>query len=301
MDLDRPLDDFVKDSLRAKRNERAARRKAAKRVPASAKSEGTQQTAAPQNGDVGARDAVGRLSTSKRGSGAIGKKRRQKKKTFASNAEQDLPRKLHTSVKTAPVRREPVPHLLPSNLPKSRTKAVKVAVSNLHPDVTQNDIAELFGTVGHLRSALLARYANGASTGEAEVIFENMPDALEAIKKYNEVPLDNQPLHITLVTTRTANRNGKARRGMPQKNVGRDDNKSPYDDQVESPENSNSFQEGNSPAAVRNNGNQHGGGAGGTRGNRQRRRRRNFNNRGAGNTGGGNDREERGNRDLYVD
>lgn len=184
-----------------------------------------------------------------------------------------------------------------SALQKNRGRAVKVVVSNLHPGVTQTDIAELFETVGPLKNATLSRYPNGSSSCEAEVIFENMPDALEAIKRYNLVPLDNQPLQITLVTTRT----GKGRRGGGnQKKAGLRVEENSYNDQPNSPETGNGYNDQpSSPMNDRGNG----GAQGGRGGRNPRRRRKRYTERRPANDGG-NDRGDRGegnDRDMYDD
>ncbi len=83
---------------------------------------------------------------------------------------------------------------------KRASKGAKVSVSNLDHGVTQSDISELFETVGPLKSARLIVLPDSRSSGSAEVVFEAMEDALEAIKRYNNVPLDNRPLRITLST-----------------------------------------------------------------------------------------------------
>jgi THO complex subunit 4 len=75
-------------------------------------------------------------------------------------------------------------------------------VSNLNAGVTEEDIKELFGDVGELVSARLQRGPNGRSSGSAYVCYVNMKDALEAVKRYNGVPLDDMPLKITLASSK---------------------------------------------------------------------------------------------------
>lgn len=79
----------------------------------------------------------------------------------------------------------------------------RIAVSNLNEDVSSEDIKELFGAVGPLVSSQLLKNADGRSARRAEVIFVHMAHALEAIKRYNDVPLDDMPLKITLATERS--------------------------------------------------------------------------------------------------
>lgn len=85
----------------------------------------------------------------------------------------------------------------------------KIVVHNLHHGVTNGDINDLFSGVGKLQRALVIYDGRGQSTGVAEVVFVRRDDALESIKRYNGVPLDNKPLRISLAsadspTSRTA-------------------------------------------------------------------------------------------------
>jgi hypothetical protein len=80
----------------------------------------------------------------------------------------------------------------------------RIAVSNLNDDVSEEDIKELFGAVGPLVSSKLLTNGEARSARRAEVIFVQMAHALEAIKRYNGVPLDDRPLKITLATERSS-------------------------------------------------------------------------------------------------
>lgn len=181
MNIDRPLDELVKEARQAKRQQLRQRR-TKKPTPS-----------APQAAGVAAKendaDTSGNKDTSPRVRGGIRKKRRSRgaMKATGTAAEVEVKRKLSPKEKTKHVGRK-------------TNKGAKVSVSNLDPGVTQTDIVELFETIGPLRSSRLIVLNDGRSSGCAEVLFENMGDALEAIKKYNEVPLDNRPLKITLST-----------------------------------------------------------------------------------------------------
>jgi len=61
---------------------------------------------------------------------------------------------------------------------------------------------DLFSEVGKLRQAFVKFDKNGRSTGSAEVVFNDRASALEAIKRYNGVPLDGKPMKLSLVTKR---------------------------------------------------------------------------------------------------
>lgn len=75
----------------------------------------------------------------------------------------------------------------------------KMNVSNLDFGVTQNDMRELFSSVGQLKHVALHYDRNGRSQGTCEIIFENRQDALSAFKSYNGVPLDGRSMLLELM------------------------------------------------------------------------------------------------------
>ena len=64
-----------------------------------------------------------------------------------------------------------------------------------------DDIKELFGDVGRLVSASTHYDKNGKSLGSAQVVFRKKVDAIQAHKKYNNVPLDGMKMKIEIVVT----------------------------------------------------------------------------------------------------
>eukprot|EP00188_Purpureofilum_apyrenoidigerum_P004998 Plantae.Rhodophyta-Purpureofilum_apyrenoidigerum.ctg6100.p1 GENE.Plantae.Rhodophyta-Purpureofilum_apyrenoidigerum.ctg6100~~Plantae.Rhodophyta-Purpureofilum_apyrenoidigerum.ctg6100.p1 ORF type:complete len:233 (-),score=48.26 Plantae.Rhodophyta-Purpureofilum_apyrenoidigerum.ctg6100:2002-2700(-) len=76
----------------------------------------------------------------------------------------------------------------------------RVEVSNLGPSVSTKDISDLFSGIGPLEKAEVNFDSKHRSAGTATVIFKNRADAVEAIKRYNDVPLDNKPLKLSLST-----------------------------------------------------------------------------------------------------
>lgn len=85
--------------------------------------------------------------------------------------------------------------------PPRHTPAVpesKITISNLHHEVNNNDIYELFCSIGPIVRALVVYDRDGNHSGRGEVTYECMDHAIEAIKRYNGVPLDNRPLEISL-------------------------------------------------------------------------------------------------------
>lgn len=74
----------------------------------------------------------------------------------------------------------------------------KILISNLHHEVNNTDIYDLFSNIGPLARALVIYDRSGSHSGRGEVTFERYEHAVEAVKRYNGVPLDNRPLDIQL-------------------------------------------------------------------------------------------------------
>jgi THO complex subunit 4 len=67
-----------------------------------------------------------------------------------------------------------------------------ISVENLHYDVTEKDLVELFSTVADVVKARLVFDTSGRSTGVATVTYNTTEDAEKAIKKYNNIELDGK-------------------------------------------------------------------------------------------------------------
>jgi THO complex subunit 4 len=67
--------------------------------------------------------------------------------------------------------------------------------------VLTRTLKDLFEPFGDIKKSFVNYDKSGRSNGTATVIFARRASALEAIKKYNNVPLDGQAMKISLVAT----------------------------------------------------------------------------------------------------
>lgn len=83
--------------------------------------------------------------------------------------------------------------------PAPKSKPGKLMINNLHFNVTDSDMMELFSKFGRVRQASVHYNSMGKSVGTAEVIFDNVDHAVKAMQEYNNVPLDKRPMKICLI------------------------------------------------------------------------------------------------------
>uniref|UniRef100_A0A2R5LHL0 Putative dna polymerase delta n=1 Tax=Ornithodoros turicata TaxID=34597 RepID=A0A2R5LHL0_9ACAR len=76
-------------------------------------------------------------------------------------------------------------------------EGASVLVSNLHPQVTESDIRDLFQDIGPMQEARLV------STGTALATFYRRATAIRACDTYHGRLLDGQPMNLTLLTVGT--------------------------------------------------------------------------------------------------
>ncbi|XP_047065226.1 THO complex subunit 4D-like [Lolium rigidum] len=75
----------------------------------------------------------------------------------------------------------------------------KLYISNLHYGVTKEDLQELFSEMGHLKNCAVHYDNNRHPTGTAEVIFTRRSEAVQALKRYNNVRLDGKEMKIEVI------------------------------------------------------------------------------------------------------
>ncbi|RKP23324.1 hypothetical protein SYNPS1DRAFT_30945 [Syncephalis pseudoplumigaleata] len=78
----------------------------------------------------------------------------------------------------------------------STPTSTRITVSNLHYDVTRDDLIELFGQVGTVKRVYIHYDKADRSLGVADITFEDADSARRSIERYDKVTLDGQPMHI---------------------------------------------------------------------------------------------------------
>lgn len=118
-----------------------------------------------------------------------------KKMKQESRLEEDyvpLSRQRNTTPLSERLDHGPIPE--PRGTPVTSTK---VTITNLHPAVSRQDIEELFGAVGVLKSCKML------GPGAAEVIYTVKEEAVTAYARYHNRNLDGQPMQCKLSVVQT--------------------------------------------------------------------------------------------------
>ncbi|XP_032830229.2 polymerase delta-interacting protein 3 isoform X2 [Petromyzon marinus] len=96
------------------------------------------------------------------------------------------------NMKMAAINKRAADEKAASSTGPSPLEGVKLTVENLHPEVSEEDIVELFSAYGALKRARLVQ------VGIAEVVYVRKDDAITAYEKYNNRYLDGQPMKCQL-------------------------------------------------------------------------------------------------------
>ena len=73
-----------------------------------------------------------------------------------------------------------------------------ITISNLHFEVSEKDLRELFESIGPVSKATIDYDRAGRSNGTATVFFKRHEDAYSARERFQNVPLDGKPMQIEL-------------------------------------------------------------------------------------------------------
>ncbi|KAI1435713.1 RNA-binding domain-containing protein [Xylaria sp. CBS 124048] len=77
----------------------------------------------------------------------------------------------------------------------------KIKVENLHYDLSEADLEELFNRIGRVRKLELLYDRAGRSEGVSYVTYESHSDALNAIREFNGANAKGQPIRMALVSS----------------------------------------------------------------------------------------------------
>ncbi|KAM3430994.1 hypothetical protein MY4824_007382 [Beauveria thailandica] len=86
--------------------------------------------------------------------------------------------------------------------PQAEAKGTKIKVDNLHWDLTEEDIGELFRRIGRVVRLQLKFDRAGRSEGIAYVTYQHKEDANQAIKEFDGANANGQPIRLTLLPNR---------------------------------------------------------------------------------------------------
>lgn len=75
----------------------------------------------------------------------------------------------------------------------------KIRVDNLHYDLTEDDLFDLFGRIAPVREAKLTYDRAGRSDGTAFVTLDRIADAREAVRQFDGANAKGQPIRLTIL------------------------------------------------------------------------------------------------------
>ncbi|EPS34649.1 hypothetical protein PDE_09613 [Penicillium oxalicum 114-2] len=89
-----------------------------------------------------------------------------------------------------------------SNSPDRGRSLTKVRVENLHYDITQGELEDLFTRIGPVLELSLVYDRAGRSEGVAYVTYQRLSDAHESIREFDGANAKGQPIRLSLVPGR---------------------------------------------------------------------------------------------------
>jgi THO complex subunit 4 len=76
-------------------------------------------------------------------------------------------------------------------------KSNEIKITNLHPDLTNEDLTKLMNTIGPTKNVEIKYNTHGQSTGVAIVQYESSEDAMNAIKKFDRRLAAGQIINVS--------------------------------------------------------------------------------------------------------
>lgn len=126
--------------------------------------------------------------------------------TRFSQSNRDEPRNLdsewvHDKYEDNPIRRPTRPARRYSPEPVSESSSAKLRVENLHYDLTEDDLDDLFNRIGPVAKLTLHYDRAGRSEGIAFVTYESAQDAKRAVREFDGANANGQPIRLIAVPT----------------------------------------------------------------------------------------------------
>ncbi|KAM4054835.1 RNA recognition motif domain-containing protein [Hirsutella rhossiliensis] len=151
-------------------------------------------------------DSRGDGPRNRRGGGDSRRRERQDypregvRKTFQRGEPRNLDSEwLHDRYEAHQSRREPAPRRRRESPVHSEPRGSKLRVENIHYDLTEDDLDELFARIGPVSRLQLLYDRAGRSNGTAYVTYEHRDDAQEAVRQYDGANANGQPIRLTLL------------------------------------------------------------------------------------------------------
>ncbi|KAK2750414.1 hypothetical protein FQN57_003894 [Myotisia sp. PD_48] len=87
------------------------------------------------------------------------------------------------------------------NSQDQNARGAKLRITNLHYDLTQEDLEELFSRIGPVSTVSLVYDRAGRSEGVAFVTYQRLADANTAIREFDGANAKGQPIRLSLLST----------------------------------------------------------------------------------------------------
>ncbi|KAJ2904712.1 THO complex subunit 4A [Zalerion maritima] len=113
---------------------------------------------------------------------------------------------VHDKFEDSAPRRSNNRHQRESPETRSEPQGAKLRVDNVHYELTENDLEELFNRIGRVSKVDLKYDRAGRSEGTAFVIYESRDDAREAIRQFDGANANGQPIRLTLIPSGPSSR-----------------------------------------------------------------------------------------------